>query len=229
MKILFVFPSEREASVAKLRSAPVIVGSRSYAGDAMREELAESRPSLVLLAGFCGALDPSLKPGSIIVGRHVIAPGEDVIDPDRFLYEEIRSGLRSSGLPFIASRLLTVPYAAATKDEKRELWNEFGAGGVDMETYWVAEACKKARVNWIAIRAVVDPSNEPLPASLASWEAPGDEQSSLKIAAKRPLEWGAYGKLGLHYRAARKSLKAALPHVVRAARNAKTVETLELV
>jgi adenosylhomocysteine nucleosidase len=229
MNVLFVFPSEREASVANFRRAPLVCDSGTLAGDVVAAELSESRPDLVLLSGFCGSLDPSLKPGSLILGRQVIAPGEDVIDPDRLMVEEIRSGLRASGLPFVYSRLLTVPAPAATRAAKRELWNEFGAGGVDMETYWVAEACRKARVNWIAVRAVLDTSSQALPRSLHAWERPGDEALTAAGAIRHPAEWPAYVRLASQYRAARRSLAAALPHVVRAVRDAKTVETLELV
>jgi adenosylhomocysteine nucleosidase len=229
VNVLFVFPSEREASTVNLRRAPLICDAGTLAGEVVAAELAEQRPDLVLLAGFCGALDPSLKAGSIILGRQVIAPGEDVIDPDRLLVEEVRTGLRNSGTPFVYSRLLTIPAPAATRTHKRDLWNEFGAGGVDMETYWVAEACRKARVNWLAVRAVLDSAKQELPRSLHNWERPGDEARTAANAVRHPGEWPGYIRLASQYRAAKRGLATALPHVVRALRNAKTVETLELV
>jgi adenosylhomocysteine nucleosidase len=229
MNILFVFPSEREAASVRLRRSPLICDTGRLAGEVLAAEFTEARPDLVLLTGFCGALDPSLKPGSIILGRHVLAPGEDQIDPDRLVLEEIRKGLRAADVPFIYSRLLTVPAPAATKDEKRLLWNEYGAGGVDMETYWVADACRRARVNWLAVRVVLDTSRQNLPRSLASWEHPGNELATALEACKHPLEWPAYIRLASQYRAARIGLRRALPHVVESVRNARIVETLELV
>jgi nucleoside phosphorylase len=229
MKVLFVFPSEREAATVSLRRSPLICDAGTLAGEVVAAELEENRPDLVLLAGFCGGLDPSLKPGSIILGRQVVAPGEDVLDPDRLVVEEVRAALRGGGLPFVYSRLLTVARPAASRAEKRDLWNEFGAGGVDMETYWVARACRKARVNWLAVRAVLDPAGHALPATLSAWERPGDEATSAARAVVRPLEWPAYVRLGLQYRAARKAMRTALAHTVSALRTVKTVETLELV
>jgi hypothetical protein len=229
MKVLFVFPSEREAATVNLRRAPLICDAGTLAGEVVAAELEESRPDLVLLAGFCGGLDPSLRPGAVILGRQVIAPGEDVIDPDRLVAEEVRRALRNASFPFVSSRLLTIGRPAATRSARRDLWNEFGAGGVDMETYWVAEACKKARVNWLAVRAVLDPAGHTLPPSLAAWERPGDETTSAARAVVHPLEWPAYVRLAFQYRAARRSLRLALSHTVAALRTVTTVETLELV
>jgi nucleoside phosphorylase len=229
MRVLFVFPSEREAGAVRLRRAPLICDSGPLAGEVMAAEFQESRPDLVLLAGVCGGLDPSLRPGSIILGRQAMAPGEEIVDPDRLLLEEMRGELRASGVPFVYSRLLSVARPVATREQKRDLWNEFGAGGVDMETYWVAKACRAARVNWVAVRAVLDPAQHALPRSLARWEQPGDERAALGSALLRPQEWPAYGRLAVQYRAALTALRRALPHVVRAARSTRTVETLELV
>ena len=228
MKTLLVVPTEREANGLGARKAFVSgVGQSAY--ETVRARLAESRPGLVVAAGVCGGLDPSIGAGGVIVARHVLAPGHDLIEPDRFLLEDIRKALHEHASKFVYSRLLTVDRPLATRDEKREAWNEHGAGGVDMETYHIARAAREAGIRWLAVRAVVDTASQALPASLANWDGEGHERMSLRSAALRPWEWPAYARLGRQFPAAIRALRATLPLVIHAAQAAKSVETLAMV
>ncbi len=228
MKILFAFPSGREAGSVRLKHPPLITGAGERAGLAVSERLQCERPGLVLLAGLAGALDPSLRPGSVVLCRQVAAPGRDILEPDRFFTEDVRNGLRTAGSSFVYSKLLTLPEPAGTGAVKLQLWNEHGAGAVDMETYQVAAACAEQRIPWIAVRTIVDTSRQALPRALRGWQQPGDERSAGFSAMRSPWEWPAYARLGLQYRTARKALAEALPAVVRAARQTRIVETLEV-
>ena len=228
MKTLLVFPSAREASAVKLRRPPLICGAGDLAGEAVADRLRGEKPGLVLLAGFCGALDPSLVAGDVILGRQVAMEGHDILEPDRFVAEEVRDALHAQGLQFVYSRLLTLEHPAATTDEKRDLWNVHGAGGVDMETYQVAAACKAAGVRWLVVRSVIDTAHQTLPLGLARWRQPGDEGGML-YGIRRPQDWKKYGTLARQYPTAKRALGQAIPRIIRAAKNAKTVETLDLV
>lgn len=228
MRILFTFPSGREAATARLRRPPLICGAGERAGLAVLDRLRQEKPSLVLLAGFSGGLDPSLAAGSVVLCRQVAAPGREVLEPDRLFTEEVRAGLRTGGANFVFSRLLTLPEPAATPASKLALWNEHGAGAVDMESYQVAQACHEARVPWIAVRAVLDTAGQTLPKALGRWRQPGDEAGAGRAALTTPLDWPAYGRLAFQYRAALAALREALPRVVRAARQTRIVETLEV-
>jgi hypothetical protein len=226
--MLRVFPTARVAGILRGRGNPLICGSGDQAEARVAERIAADRPDLVLLAGVCGGLDPSLGRGAIILARQVGAPGQDLIDPDRFLFDDVRDQLHAKRLPFVASRLVTVEQPAATKAEKCDLWNEHGAGGVDMETYQVARACKAAGVKWLAVRAVVDGAGANLPKALRSWSDETEDRSIVRSAAARPWEWPTYVGLARGERKALRALRTAVPAVFRAARNAKNVETLDL-
>lgn len=228
MKMLFAFPSEREATVVRLKHPPLITGSGERAGLAVAERLAQERPDLVVLAGFAGALDPSLHAGSVVLCRQVVAPGREILDPDRYFTEDVRHALRIAGTSFVYSRLLTLPEPATTTALKLQLWNEHGAGAVDMETYQVAAACAESRIPWITVRSIIDTAGQSLPKALARWRQPGDERGAGTAALRAPWEWPGYGRLGLQYRTARKALSDALPAVVRAARQTRIVESLEV-
>jgi adenosylhomocysteine nucleosidase len=228
MKTLLVVPTEREANALGARKA-FVSGAGPAAYDTVRARLAESCPGLVLVAGVCGGLDPSIGAGGVIVARHVIAPGCDVIEPDRFLLDDIRKALHEHTSKFVYSRLLTVDAPLATRDQKRDAWNEHGAGGVDMETYHIARAAREAGVRWLAVRAVVDIASQALPASLADWDAETGDSASLRRAVRRPWEWPAYARLARQFPLAIRSLRATVPLVIRAANAAKSVETLSMV
>lgn len=228
MKTLLVIPTEREANAFGARKA-FVSGAGPAAYETVRARLAESRPGLVLVAGVCGALDPSIGPGGIIVARHVLAPGFDILEPDRFLLDDVRKALHEHASKFVYSRLLTIDQPIATRDGKRDAWNEHGAGGVDMETYHIARAAREAGVRWLAVRAVVDTAAQALPASLAKWDAESGDAAALRSAAPRPWEWPGYARLARQFPLAIRGLRATVPLVIRAAQTAKSVETLDLV
>jgi adenosylhomocysteine nucleosidase len=225
MKPLAIAPTTREAD-AFHRLHPIICGAGETAG-AFVGDLATT-PDVILLGGVCGGLDPSLPAGGVILGRQVVDLDGSVIEPDRLLLDEVRAFLRQHRIPFVFSRLLTVPAPVLTKNEKRDLWNTHGAAGVDMETYHVARAAREAGISWVAVRAVVDPARSTLPRSLADWDGEAGQGALLRTAARRPAEWPAYARLALADRRARAALKRTVPAVAVAIRRARTVETLPL-
>lgn len=228
MKTLIVTPTKREAGALGSRARAFVCGAGPSAFETLSAELRRARPKLVVLSGFCGGLDPSLEAGSVILGRQAAHGEQPVLSPDRFLIEDVRKHLHTTGLPFVFSKLLTVDQPVATRDAKRDLWNLHGAGGVDMETYHAVRACVDANVRWLAVRVVIDGANLHLPASLRSWSGEHDETRIRARSARNPAEWPAYLRLGLRYPRAKAALKTATVRVVRGAQAARNVETLDL-
>lgn len=229
MKQLVVVATRREARALGSSLEPFVCGSGPAAGEAVAARIARDRPGLLLLAGWCGGLDPSLGPGAIILGRQAMMVGAELLEPDRLMMEDIRHQLHAKKVPFAYSRLITVSEPAASKIAKRDLWNEHGAGGVDLETWYVAQAAARARVPWAAVRVVVDASNQSLPAPLARWDGEASERKIFLATAAKPAEWPGMARLALRMPAVSKSLRRATIRVLAAARKARTVETLDLV
>ncbi len=96
---------------------------------------------MLIAAGFCGALDPRLAVGDVVI-------------------EEI---------PTQKPRIHTQPMPAETVEEKARLSRETGAQVVDMETAAIAAACAENNLPLLAIRAVSDTASEPLPVPFAKW------------------------------------------------------------
>lgn len=213
-KPLLVAPTRREARAVRGTGRVFLCGSGDAAARAMKARLARGDVGLVILAGICGGLDPSLAAGTLILCREVLMQGNDPLVPDPVVTERIRKRLHVRGASFVASRFLTVLAPAASKLEKRDLWNVHGAGGVDMETYQVASACKDAGVAWIAIRAVLDPAGRSLPGAARAWQGEGDEAAIRREALRRPQDWLRYVTLGLDLRKATKALRNEVPDLV---------------
>jgi len=229
MKVLVVVPTHREAASLGAGVEPFVCGTGKGLGDAVAARLAADRPEVVLLAGYCGALDPSMAAGGVILARHVLAPGQPEIAPDRLLLEEVRKQLHKKHFPFVFSRLLTVERPVARKARKLALWNEFGAAGVDMETYAVAGAAAAAGLPWLAVRTVVDTSKQTLPRAVAKWGGEGDTRAIARDALRHPLQWAAYVRLARQERRARLALARAIPVLLEAIAGAKVVEAIPVV
>lgn len=209
MEVLIATPTSREADAIGGRARVIVTGTTD-AAEELQHAIREERPGVVIVAGYCGALDPSLSPGDIVISRMVARAGSAELLPDKGLVDAVRNEFHRRKTTFVYSRLLTTDHAVATTAEKLALWNEFGAAGVDMESYDLVAAAEQAGLPWIGVRVVLDAANTALLASLGEWHEDGDEREALKRAALRPREWRTYGRLGLAYRHANRSLPRAV-------------------
>lgn len=146
---------------------------------AVRTALDRGKPDAVVSTGFCGALDPSFRPGEVFVAVRVEAGGSTyagAIPP-------------SDGRFFRSGTLASVEKVVGSTAEKARL-HARGAAAVDMEAGAVAlEACRN-RLPFYCIRAVLDPSNESFHLdfnALRSADGRFSRAKILKAALKRPL------------------------------------------
>lgn len=109
------------------------------AGRTIRLLMEARRPARLICAGFGGGLDPRLAAGDTLVTDF------------------------SSGL------IVSCPDPVETPAGKAAMHRKTGAGIVDMETSAVAAICAEAGIPLLAIRAVSDPADEPLPVPFSAW------------------------------------------------------------
>jgi len=102
----------------------------------------EASGDAVVIAGLCGALDSSLRPGDLVVASEVRA-GDEALACATDLAE--RLGAR-------VGPVVSLDHVAR-RDEKRAL-AESGAIAVDMESFWLARHAAPRPV--AVVRAVVD-------------------------------------------------------------------------
>lgn len=182
------------------------VGPRR-AGLASRR-LLERGATALLSWGSAGGLSPKLFPGNLIVPKSIIASDGSVYQADASWHQNWCSLLKGQ-VELYTGSLAERPAVVRTPEEKAILFQETGAIGVDMESGAVAAAAQEAGVPFIAIRAVADSMDIPLPKSAVN---AFDEFGRLKFLkliggiAARPTELFPLIRLGRDYRAAQRTL-----------------------
>ena len=213
MKTLIVAPMSREA-----RAIPrqVFVCGSGAAPRRVASAVEASSAEVVIIAGVCGGLDPSLTPGSLILARRLVAAGEAELTPSHVLLDAARRALIARNIGFVSSTLLTMDRPIASRDDRTAAWNEHGAAGVDMETFGVAKMLESRGVRWLALRSVVDPANDALPAPLLEWREEQDEREIVRRMLRAPASWPSLIRLALQMRSATRTLRRSVPPVAAA-------------
>ncbi len=117
---------------------------------------------LVVSAGVCGALDPRLRPGDLVLPEVVLAPAgtRHPVAPG----PRARMAARAPGAA--GGALVTVAAAAATPAAKAGLAARTGAVAVDMESAPILAAAAAAGCPAVVVRGVSDGAADALPAAL---------------------------------------------------------------
>ncbi len=121
--------------------------------------IAGHRPSWVVSAGFAGGLSPDLRRGDILLADGVVHTAGQRLSID--LKVDPASLAQSPGLR--VGRLLTTDRIIRKPEEKRALGQAHEALAVDMETWAVAEICRREKVRFLAVRVINDAVDDELP------------------------------------------------------------------
>jgi adenosylhomocysteine nucleosidase len=113
-------------------------------GQSLASRALETKPDVdvVVSIGYCGALDPALRIGDIVVSG------------------EVPKGVRAS---FIPGDVLTLDRVAVTAQEKRKLRDSTGAAVVEMESAAVAGKARQWGVPFRCVRVVSDTAEDDMP------------------------------------------------------------------
>jgi adenosylhomocysteine nucleosidase len=115
--------------------------------------------------GLAGALDPALRPGTIIVPSQVIFDGVSYSAHPDLMH---RLGGPTPHVSFAADHI------AATATIKRRLYQTTGAAALDLESGAVVRAASMRRLPFAVLRAICDPAERSLPsAALAALDVRG--------------------------------------------------------
>jgi 4-hydroxy-3-methylbut-2-enyl diphosphate reductase len=109
----------------------------------------------LLIAGFCGAIDPELEPGDVVLASELRGPTGTTQCPDPTILAGVlrRGGLRVRIGPIASSQRLVVR-------ERRRALQRTGALAVDMESAWVAAAARARPL--VTLRVVLDTHRQEL-------------------------------------------------------------------
>jgi 4-hydroxy-3-methylbut-2-en-1-yl diphosphate reductase len=143
---------------------------------------AEGVGGAVLIAGFCGALDPDLEPGDVILASELRGPtGTTPCDDPTILAGTLRrGGLRVHVGPIASSQRLVMR-------ERRRALQRSGALAVDMESAWLAPAARSRPL--VAMRVVLDTHHHELHRPLRTVAAAATAYRALRRACELAEGW----------------------------------------
>jgi 4-hydroxy-3-methylbut-2-en-1-yl diphosphate reductase len=143
-----------------------------------------SDATAVVIAGFCGALDPALAPGDIVLASELRAggPGATIRCADPTILAGVlrQGGLRVHVAPIASERSL------ANGPRRRRL-AETGAAAVDIESAWLAPVAGDRPL--YALRVVLDTPGRELHRPIASTTGTVAAYRSLRRAAALLGQW----------------------------------------
>src|SRR5579863_9583329 len=136
-EVLAVVGMTREAKI--LKDAPVVIGGGCGATLAQKLEPAIHRGTVgVISFGLCGALDPSLKVGDLVIGD-AVADDRDILKADPAWTARLVAALPEAKIGRFATAAAPVPDLAA-KAALRE--RAGGAIAVDLESFFAARQAR---------------------------------------------------------------------------------------
>ena len=159
--VLIVCGLKREAAILAGPGRTTLCGEAST----LRARLADAaslRPSLVVSWGVCGALDPRLRPGDLILGSEIIS-NQDVVRTDDAVTALLAQRLLGAGARVVVERLAVSDAPVVTAAAKAELRRATAAAAVDMESLIAGQYALTQRAPFAILRAVADPADRDLP------------------------------------------------------------------
>jgi adenosylhomocysteine nucleosidase len=123
--------------------------------------------------GFCGALDPALKPADIVVAHALSVPRSHSCERPACV----------SALPHHTGILLSLDHVVTTSTEKSALYQKTNATAVEMESSAVVARATAWSVPFYAIKAVTDTAQESFPLDFNLLRDPAGRFSRTRILA----------------------------------------------
>jgi len=124
--------------------------------------VADDERPLVVSAGVCGALDPTLAVGDLVLA-------ESVIDGSGMRHAVTAGAQRAAVVARVGGRggaMVSARQVRATPESKAALRAETGGAAVDMESAAIVAAAAEHACLSLIVRGVSDDAREPLPAEL---------------------------------------------------------------
>jgi nucleoside phosphorylase len=131
----------------RLAAQALEIAIRAISAAVLQSSLLEA----VVSVGLCGALQPGLREGQILVATQIRGTASQDIFPACSV--DIRK-------PYVSGVFVSQDRIASTAAEKSQLAEEYGAIAVEMEAFGVAARAKRAGLPFCCIKAVSDRADE---------------------------------------------------------------------
>jgi adenosylhomocysteine nucleosidase len=159
--------------------------------------LSTEKPTLVLTAGFAGALNPDLSLGTVLFSCD---------DAPHLQPRLLATGARPA-------RFHCANRVASTAAEKRQLWESTHADAVEMESQIICNICREHKIPCATIRVILDTASEDLPLDFNFLMTADQQMDYRKLAfsvAKSPSKIAALLRLQKQSKTAAEYLASVL-------------------
>lgn len=190
-------------------------GAGAVNAAAASERLVAEGATRLISWGCAAALDASLKPGDLVLADKLMDAGQNEMTIDAGWHGDVKTGL-AAFIAVHAGCLAESQSLVSSGRDKKQLRAITGAVALDMESIAIAKVARQHDLPFLAIRAIADPVDMDLPLAIHhSLNAQGDVVLGrlLRFLVAHPAELPGLIKLGLHFNAARKTLKSIAGHL----------------
>jgi adenosylhomocysteine nucleosidase len=163
----------------------------------------------VISFGVAGGLDPSLKPGDVVVATEVLAGATRWL-AGLALNEDLIASMALGSSRVVRGGLAGVEEVVAARSVKAALRLETGAAAVDMESHIAAAYAEEAGLPFAALRVISDPASRALPPlAMAAIKPNGDIdlRKVLSGVARNPMTLRALVSTGIDFNRALRTLR----------------------
>jgi adenosylhomocysteine nucleosidase len=185
-----------------------IAGMGAKQAQVAAEVLIGKNASALLSWGSAGALHSRLSPGNLIIPQIIIYPQKGIFSTDNSWHNRLLTRCANQ-LEVYTEPLAQSPSALKSRAEKLDFVKQNQALAVDMESASVAEVAFKANLPFMAIRAIADPLEQNIPASVFRAINQKGRLRPLHLLAslaRRPAEILVLNQLRRNFLAARTTL-----------------------
>lgn len=164
--------------------------------------------------GCAAALAPQLRPGQLVVADRIFFD-QQIYGADKCWSDKVSSRLGEK-LAVGNGKLVTETRIVALSEDKQAIHRNTGAAALDMESGAIAKVASQSNLPCLVLRVIADPVTLDLPPAVSRAM---NEQGQVELGkllchlALHPWEVPALIKLGLHFRAAQKTLKSIAKHL----------------
>lgn len=159
--------------------------------------------------GCAAALSPELKSGDLTLASTLLDANHLQINLECAWHKSVTT-LLANYLPIHTGTLLESKNIVSLSSEKKQLHEQTQAIVLDMESVAIAKVAQEKNLPFLAIRAIADPVTMDLPKAVA-YSLNNDGEVVLKrlllFLLQHPSQLPGLIKLGLHFNAAKKTLK----------------------
>lgn len=195
-------------------------------------ELLAKHGVLCLISWGCAAaLDASFRPGDLVLANRCIDANHAVFDLSNADWVNHVQAILSKQLPVHIGSLAESRRIVTASHDKAQVADATGAIALDMESVAIARVAQVHGLPFLPIRAIADPLSMDLPKAVRHALSGQGEIILSKLflyLLLHPTELLGLLRLGLHFRAAKKTLKLVAKHldvVITPPQNAQTNPT----